>query len=1122
MSNENLSGHQLLIQKLDEFIRKYYKNKMIRGAIYGVALLLGAYLLVILLEYFGHFNVLVRTALFWSFIAGAAYIMSRFFIWPLAQMFRFGKTISHTQAAQIVGQHFPDVQDRLLNTLQLKEKADLEKDNSLLEASINQRIAALKPVPFSSAVDFRENKKYLKYALPPVAIILILLFAAPSVLTRPTERLIKHGQIIAEEAPFTIKVTNPNLEAPENSDFTIQVQLDGQEIPDKVYLELNGQQFLLEQKNAVEFSYTFRNLQSDTRFNFYASGFYSDAYDIKVIPAPKLIDFEVVLDYPGYLNRPDEKLSNTGDLTIPEGTRIAWKFITKNTDQIDLRYADSTYVLTNGDDEFSFTRIAISNAAYSLQPKNEFISNRDSIGYRVQVIPDLVPSIVVEEERDSASLSLFYFTGDVKDDYGFKRLTFNYQFTYSENASKSSAVKTVEIPVSKDFPADQFFYEWSLAPLGAEPGDKINYYFEIWDNDGVHGSKSARSVVRELAILSTDELEELMDQKSDDIKEDLEESIKDAKKLQKEMEELRRQMLDKQKLSWQDEKKLQDLLKQQEELRKQVEEIQKKNDQRNQQQQEFQQPNESLLEKQKQLEELMEQVISPEMQKMMEELQELMKKLDKDQLQEQLDKMEMSNEDLEKELDRALEQFKKMEVEQKMEKAIEKLEKLAEKQDKLSEEAEKKDANSEELKKQQDELNKEFEELKKEKEEIEKLNQELEDPTKMPDTDQQEEEIKQDQKESSDSLEKNKKSSASKSQKKAAQKMKQMAQQMKSSMASAQQEQQQEDMEALRALLENIITLSFDQEKLMSDFKTVDVKDPVYNKLGQTQRKLKDDARMVEDSLFALSKRVPTISAMVNHEINLVNENMEKALEEIPERRTGEVTAAQQYVMTSFNNLALMLDEALKQMQNQASCDKPGQGNCEKPGGNGKKPKPSAGDMKKMQEALSKQLEDLKKKGENKGKTGKEGQGGQDGQMSKELAEMAAKQAAIRKLMEEKAAELNQDGSGNGNEMKQIAKDMEQLQKDIVNNNITEESLRRQQDIMTRLLKAENAERIRDQDNQRKSKEAQQYPTSNPLKYAEYLRKKEKETELLRSVPPSLRPYYKDKANAYFNRIGSN
>ena len=343
-----------------------------------------------------------------------------------------------------------------------------------------------------------------------------------------------------------------------------------------------------------------------------------------------------------------------------------------------------------------------------------------------------------------------------------------------------------------------------------------------------------------------------------------------------------------------------------------------------------------------------------------------------------------------------------------------------------------------------------------------------------------------------------------------------MAAQMEMAMESGEQEQQEEDMAALRALLENIVTLSFDQEEVMAKFQTIDHKDPNYKNLGHTQRKLKDDSKMVEDSLFALSKRVPQISAAVNHEINLVNEYMEKALTGIPDHKTAEITTSQQYVMTSFNNLALMLDEALRQMQQQSANSKPGSGSCNKPGGSGSKPKPSASQIKKMQEGLAKQLEEMKKQGKNKGESKGQGQS-----MSQQLAEMAAKQAAIRKAVEEKAAELNQDGSGNGNELKQIAKEMEELQRDIVNNQVDEETIRRQRDIEIRLLKAEEAERTRDKDNERKSNEAQDYPTSNPMKYAEYMRKKQQETELLKTVPPSLKPYYKEKVNSYFNKLGA-
>jgi hypothetical protein len=1113
LNNTSHSAYQSLLTRLDEFIRKYYKNQMIRGAIYTLGIVVGAYLLVVLTEYFGRFNIAMRTVLFYGFLIAVLFVLVRFICIPLAHLFRIGKTLGHKEAAQILGTHFPNVQDKILNTLQLQSQQH-DTDNSLLEASIQQKIAELRPIPFSSAVDFKENKKYLKWALPPVGLFLVLLFAAPSVITKPTDRLIRHGQIIPEEAPFTIKLLNPALTVIENQDIELQVELSGAEIPEKIFVLIEGQQYLMERDNPVQFRYTIKNIITDLPFTFFANGFHSETYQIALLPAPKLTDFSVQLDYPTYLHRPSENFDNTGDLLIPEGTKVTWSIRTSNASSLYFQIADSSHLLQNDEDRYVYSQYAYQSGLYSLQTANQFVTSKDSVTYRLQVIPDLYPLIAVSEEKDSASFKFLYFTGEVKDDYGFSRLTFNYRFSERNGTPIDDAsFETIDIPVNKANLSDAFFYSWDLNLVDLQAGDKLTYYFEISDNDGVHGAKTSRSATREYSAPTLEELEKEIENTNENIKEKLEESIKESKQLQKQIEELQRQLLEKKEMTWQDKKKLEDMMKRQEELRKQIEEIQKENQQKTNKENEFKQQDESILEKQKQLEKLMEQVMNPELEQLMKEMQEMMEELNKDQIQEELNKMELNNEDIEKELDRALEQFKQLEYEQKMEKAIEKLEELGQKQEELGQKAEEKSTDSKELAKEQEELNKAFEEVKKELEEAEKLNEELEQPNETPDTEQQQQEIDQEQQKSSEELSKNKKSSASKSQKNAGKKMKEMAQSMQMDMAGGEQEQQEEDMAALRALLENLITLSVDQESLMGQFQKIDPIDPAFNKLGQAQRKLKDDSKMVEDSLFALSKRVPQISAAVNHEINLVNENMDKAIGLMPDREIPKIATSQQFAMTSFNNLALMLDEALKQMQNQASCNKPGKGNCEKPGGNGKKPSPSMSQLKKQQEALSKQLQDLKKQGKNQGQS----QGGQ--QMSKQLSDMAAKQAAIRKAIEDKAGELNQDGSGNGKELQQLAKEMEELQKDIVNNRIDDRTLERQKDIEIRLLKAEEAERTRDKDNERKSNEAKDYPLSNPAKYEEYLRKKQQETELLKTVPPSLKPYYKQKANDYFNKI---
>ncbi len=368
---------------------------------------------------------------------------------------------------------------------------------------------------------------------------------------------------------------------------------------------------------------------------------------------------------------------------------------------------------------------------------------------------------------------------------------------------------------------------------------------------------------------------------------------------------------------------------------------------------------------------------------------------------------------------------------------------------------------------------------------------------------------------SSEELDKKNNKKSSESQEKAQEKMEQMKQSMSDMMSSMQSAQQSENMEDLRALLENLIELSFDQENLMEEVKTFNRNDPAFVTANQEQKKLKDNAKMIEDSLFALSKRVVQLEAVVNKEINSINDNMEKAIKDLADRNSVRAATRQQFVMTSTNNLALILDEVLQQMQQQMQSMMQGKGECTKPGSG----KPSASDLKKKQQGLNQQLKQMMEKMKNGEKPGGEGQGQMPG-MSKEIAKMAAEQAAIREALKEIQNQLDGEGNGGSGEgMKKLQELMEQTEEDLVNFQLRQETLQRQEEILTRLLESEKAEREREYDNKRESKEADEISEKLEKIFEEYKKKKEKETELLRTVPPNLNLYYKTKVAEYFNEI---
>lgn len=1116
-------GIDLLKQKLENFIRKYYKNQIIKGLIYSVSLILGAYLIVTVSEYFGNFGKGIRTFFFYALIGGSLIVLGKYILIPLTKLLKIGQSLSYEQASEIVGNHFPDVKDKLINTLQLAEQQGDSSilSSELLEASINQRTEQLKPVPFTSAVSFKENRKYLKWALIPLSVFAVLLFGAPSLITESTDRIVRHNEEIIY-APYDFTIKNSQLQVPENKDFELELSVALNRtakggVPDKVYIIRGDQRFRLNKEGKTNFFYTFNNVQKNTPFRFEANSIISEEYTLEALPVPGFTDFSVYIDYPAYTGLKDELISNSGDMIVPQGSRLQWKINTKNASNVSLQVdTEKKSLEQSGENSFEYTHLALQNSSYTFKSDNETHIEGDSMRYSVSVIKDLYPEITVDEKIDSLSKKNLFFTGEVSDDYGFKTLTFNYSFAKTTDSLKTAdKVTSINLPVAKNQTADGFFHQWNLEELNLLPGEELNYYFKIWDNDGVNGSKSAKSRPAILKVPSLDEIENKKEEQNEEIKDEMQDALDDAKKLQKDLDELRKELLQKEEMNWQDEKKLEEILKRQKELQNKVDNIQKKNEQKNQQESEFKPPNESLLEKQEQLEKMFDEIMTDEMKELYEEIQKMMEKLDKEEIQEQLEEMSMSNEDIEKELDRAIEQFKQLEWELKMEDTIEKLEELAVKQKELAEETKKGEKSPEELKEKQDKLNEEFEELKEDLEELEKMNEELENPNSMMDTEEEEQSIEEQMEESSEQLEQEKNDKAGESQEGAAEQMEAMAQQMEQMMAAEEEESAEEDMDALRVLLENIIQLSFDQEDLMGDVKTTSKDDPKYVKHGQTQRKFKDDARIIEDSLFALSKRIVQLEAIVNREINLVNENMLKSIDFIADRQTDQVTTRQQYTVTSLNNLALLLEEVLKQMQEQQAQSMPGTGNCEKPGGMGKKP--SASQMKKMQEGMKGQMEKMKKQLEKEGNEGKPGK--KPGEMSKSLAQSAAKQAAIRREIEKMGNKLNEDGSGNGNELKKIAKEMEQLEKDIVNRKIDQNTLKRQQDIVTRLLKHENAERQREQDNKRKSNESTNPPVSAPSDYNKYLEEREREIEMLKTTPPSLKPYYKEKVNEYFNNL---
>jgi len=715
------------------------------------------------------------------------------------------------------------------------------------------------------------------------------------------------------------------------------------------------------------------------------------------------------------------------------------------------------------------------------------------------VVHDTPPLISIKNSDELNTMAPF-ITGHIQDDYGF----FDLQLFTSIYSDQGDTLISEDVSIKLNQRNQSFMHPVSKWLNQIEESEAINFYFVVRDNDKENGYKATQSQIISFKPATYQETIQEYETINTDAKTHLQNELSILEELRQELTAFEEALISKDSLDWRDRKKLEDILKQQESTNKKIQDL--KNTTRNN----FEklnahfQPSEEILKKQQELEKLFEEIIPEEIKDLYEELNRLKQELNKEDLQKNLKKLQLSNDDLEKELDRNLEVLKDIEFEQRLESVIDQLKQLSNKQ--LASSKENEDLVTKT--KKQIEQSKKFEELKKEIAALKSLNKNLENKRSIENTDLKEKEISDEFQNSKENLEKGNQKKASKSQQKTGEKLKDLASLFEQMQQNNQESQNYEDLNVLRQILENLIYFSIEEENIFLAFADLHKDDPLYVDLMHQQQELREASTIIEDSLFALSKRLPSISSKVNREIRAIDSKTESAINNLRERLTVKAVQDQQFVMTSANNLAVMLFSILENMQKEMASDLPSSQQCEKPG----KGKPKPGDLKRMQKELQAHLEKMKKQCEKNGKNQL------DGSMSKQLVEMLAKQELVRSSLEKLREDM--DSKSGLKSLDNAIKNMEQIEQDIANKNITLESLQRQKQILTKLLEVEDAMREQEQDDKRESKTAQtQYEKILQETYEKYELEKLQQTEMIKTTPPSLKNYYKEKVDRYFNAI---
>lgn len=1083
---------------IESFKKRFYQRDLYTGIIITLSGVTALFLLFIISEFLFRFNGTLRAVLFYSFLAILSASSIKNILFPIAKLIGLAKSITTLEAAKKIGEYFPEIGDRLTNTLQL----EADENSELVLASIEQKTNSIAPFKFKEAVSFENLTKVSKWALIPLFFVIIISGINPKIITSSTNRIFYYGEEFVPNNPFEFQILNENLNAFRNQNFKLQIKFISENIPKDVYLIQNKQLLRFKKNKQNTFDFEFRNIQKNQTFNIKTDDFISKKHNIKLIEKPVLSNVSITTRFPKYIGKDNLTVTSTGDLIVPEGTTIEWHVRTKETTYLQVCFPDTILSLNSKKDFVLFKKQVRKSTKYSLATKNEHQTYENPLTYSISVIKDEFPEIKIKHFIDSINPMMLYHSGLVSDDYGIRSLYFNFQ-------SKDTSGR-ISIPIKNLALQQSFNHSINLKSLVIEGGSELSYYFEIFDNDGLNGSKSTRSITQQYKRPSKKEIEAILDQNTENIKDQLTSNLSKAKELQEDFDEIKKMLLEKTKMNWSDKEKVNEFLKNQKELEKEIQKLNFENQKNNFQKDQLSSQEEKILQKQAEINKLFEQLMDEETQKLYNELERLMEEFNKEDAKEVLEKINLSNEELEKELDRTLELYKQMEFEQKLEESIKKLEELAQKQEELAKETkESKDAKPEELSKKQEELKNEFKSIQKDIENLKMKNEKLENKRTINEMKPEQEIIRENQEKSKDQLDQGKKRKSSKSQEKAAEQMKKMAEAMKKMQEKMQEEQELEDVNTLRQILENLISLSVEQEELMQVFKNTNRYDPQLIVLSKKQGDLKAGAKIIEDSLISLSKRQIALESIINREILEINYNMNKSVDYLKEHQISNANRNQQLIMTSANNLALILDESLQNMQSQMKKNQSGSSSCNKPGGK----KSGMKNAKQMQKMLNKQIQQMKKEMEGGNKKGKKGKGG----IAEGLAKMAAEQNSIKDQLRKINENQKKQGKGGMGELENLQDEMEKTERDILNKNITRETIQRQEKIMTKLLEADKALREREFEEKRESKNGKKHFSRNPSEFSPYNSIELDGLDQLKSVPPTFNLYYKRKINDYFN-----
>ena len=1086
-----------LQSKLDKFRVKLAEYELLKGFLRFLSVVFGLITLLTIAEFTFYFSVEAKSVLLILLLLLTVLVFVIQLINPVINILLIKSKVTDIELSKTIEKAYPQIKDKLHNTLELQYSLTDANDKNLIEASIEQKCSEVNQLDFNAAIKFKNARNVFIMFAAIFSVSILSIIVVPGV-NSAFDRLVDYRTNYSKPSPYSYTILNDALAIGKGENFKLQIRFESENTDNDVQLVYGNSNYFMVHDSADIYSYQFNMVNNSISFQFLTNGFYTEKFLLEVLLKPFLTEFNINVDKPGYTNLEDEVFENTTQITVPEGSNLKFSFKAYDTDSIFVHSNENIaeWVSKDDDERFVFLEKFLDNTSFSADLSNSSFTISDAVSFDLEVIKDRYPSIKVVSISDSTNLNNVYFKGNIEDDYGFNSLEF---VTQINGVTDSVFLLNYAHQLSQQ----DFFYGFNFSNY-RKISTRIEYYFRVKDNDEVNGSKSAVSEVFQFIFPSEKEFFNHQDSAYQNIEQVISKSQQLTREIQNDLNELKTKMINNELSDWERKDMMKNIYSKKQKLEDVVKEMQLKNEEINSYLDSFSEQNTDLIEKQEQIQGLLENLLSDELKELMEEFNKMMDQFNESKINDLQPKIDISLDDLNEQLDKNLEVLRKMQMEQKLDQITQKIEEIAKAQEDFVNTQD--DKSEEQINEEQKNLQNSMNKVAEEYEKLEELNTHIEDPFKMMDF---KEEFKNIDEEFKKTIEQNSDNNKRKLQKSAEQNLENlknlasMISQMQNSLFS---DEKTANIDDLMQILDNLVIFSIEQEEVINR----DRNSPFISEFLLKQEQLKQNFKVIEDSLYALAKKEISINSAVNKELVNVNSNFQSINSELGDGNKVNISRYQQSIMTSANNLALLLSEIIKQLQNQMANSQPGDQNCEKPGNN---PNPnSTGSMMKqlqrgMKEQLGKMMQMMK-------------DGASKSQMNKELGKALSRQEMMQNMLQQM---MNQGevGSGSYETLKQAEQLLNDVKNDILRSNVNRKTIERNEQILTRLLESEKAEQERGEEEKRKSNTAQKQYVQSAEKYFENVSSTKFMEEKVIRNKLFLQNFYQVKYNNYVNQLDS-